>query len=117
RKSLNAFGQAYFEEARKIIRACAGDVRELIPSRNGAYCCGAGGGGWAMPYTVERVFHGRLKARQISESGAKLIVASCHNCRDQIMKSLNKEYDLGIKVKYLWEMVADSLILPNRNLR
>ncbi len=38
-------------------------------------------------------------------------MAPCHNCRDQIMKSLNKEYDLGIEVKYLWELVADSLIV------
>ena len=27
------------------------------------------------------------------------------------LKSLNKEYDLGIEVKYLWELVADSLIV------
>ena len=31
------------------------------------------------------------------------------------MKSLNKEYDLGIEVKYLWELVADSLIMPSNS--
>ena len=114
RKSLKAFGKAYFEEGRKVARACCDDVRELNPNRNGAYCCGAGGGAWAMPYAEERVFYGRIKARQIEESGAELIVAPCHNCRDQIMKSLIKEYDLGIEVKYLWELVADSLVLPKK---
>lgn len=112
RKSLKAFGKAYFEEGRAVAKACCGDVRELNPNRNGAYCCGAGGGAWAMPYSDERVYYGRTKARQITESGAKLVLAPCHNCRDQIMKSLNKEYDLGIEVKYLWELVADSLIMP-----
>lgn len=114
RKSLKAFGQAYFEEAREIIRACAPNLRELEPNRNGSYCCGAGGGGWAMPFAEERVFYGRIKARQIQESGAEMVIASCHNCRDQIMKSLVREYDLDIEVKYLWELVADALVLPGR---
>jgi hypothetical protein len=30
------------------------------------------------------------------------------------MKSLNQEYDLGIEVKYLWELVADCLIYPGQ---
>jgi Fe-S oxidoreductase len=112
RKSLKAFGKGYFEEGRKVTRACCEDFRELNPNRNSAYCCGAGGGAWALPYADERVFYGRIKARQITESGAKLVVAPCHNCRDQIMKSLNMEYDLNIEVKYIWELVADSLVLP-----
>lgn len=115
RKSLKAFGQAPFEEGREITRACCSDLRELHPNRSDAYCCGAGGGAWAMPFSAERVFYGRIKARQISESGAHLVVAPCHNCRDQIMKSLNKEYDLRVDVKCLWELVADSLIMPKRH--
>ena len=64
-----------------------------------------------MPYEAERIYYGRVKAKQIRDTGAKMVVAPCHNCRDQIMKSLNKEFDLGIEVKYLWELVADSLIV------
>ena len=64
-----------------------------------------------MPYSEERIFYGRVKAKQIKDSGAEMVIAPCHNCRDQIMKSLNKEYDLGVEVKYLWELVADSLIV------
>jgi dimethylglycine catabolism B len=111
RKSLKAFGQAYFEEPRKIIQACCHDFREQYPNRKSAYCCGAGGGVGSMPFSDERVFHGRVKARQIAESRGRLVIVPCHNCRDQIMKSLNKEYDLNIEVKYIWELVADSLIL------
>ena len=114
RKSLKAFGHGYFEEGREIARHCVEDLRELHPNKNGAYCCGAGGGAWAMPYSDERVYYGRIKARQIEEAGVKMVVAPCHNCRDQLKKSLNKEYDLGIKTKYLWELVADALILPNK---
>ena len=110
RKSAKAFGQSYGELAREIIGACVANLTELQPNRNSAYCCGGGGGSWSMPFASERVFYGRIKARQIEESGAELIVTSCHNCRDQILKSLSKEYDLNIQVKYLWELVADSLI-------
>ena len=63
-----------------------------------------------MPYADERLAHGRFKAEQIKKTGAQLVIAPCHNCRDQIMKSLSKEYNLGIEVKYLWELVADSLV-------
>lgn len=114
RKSLKAFGQAYFDEARKIIRACCDNYRDMSPNGDSGYCCGAGGGAWSMPFAEERVFYGRIKARQIAESGARLVIAPCHNCRDQILKSLNKEYDLNIGVKYIWELVADSLILPGK---
>jgi len=112
RKSLKAFGKGYFEEGRKITKACCAELRELNPNRNSAYCCGAGGGAWAIPFENVRVFYGRIKARQIKESGAALVVAPCHNCRDQILKSLNREFDLGVDVKYIWELVADSLIMP-----
>ena len=112
RKSLKAFGHGYFEEGRIITRACCPDFVDMVPKGNGNYCCGAGGGAWALPYAAERVYYGRLKARQIRETEARLVIAPCHNCRDQLKKSLNVEYELGVEVKYLWELVADSLILP-----
>lgn len=110
RKSLKTFGQTYVKEAREIISACCGDYREMNPGGGSGYCCGAGGGVWSMAFDEERVFYGRIKARQITESGARLVVVPCHNCRDQILKSLNREYDLNIAVKYIWELVADCLI-------
>jgi hypothetical protein len=64
-----------------------------------------------MPYDQERIFYGRVKAKQVMDTGAKMVIAPCHNCRDQLMKGLNKEFDLGIEVKYLWELVADSLVV------
>ncbi len=46
------------------------------------------------------------------DTKAKMVIAPCHNCRDQIMKGLTKEYGLeGLETKYLWELVADSLIV------
>ena len=112
RKSLKTFGHGYFEEARSLTQACCTKYVDLIPDREENYCCGAGGGAWASPYGAERVFHGRIKARQISESGAKLVITSCQNCKDQLEKSLNREFNLNIEVQFLWELVAKALVKP-----
>lgn len=44
-------------------------------------------------------------------TGADLGMAGCSNCRDRIIKNLKSKFFLDIEVKYLWEMVADDLIL------
>ncbi len=110
RRSLKILGRGYFEEGRIITQLCCPDFVDMQPNRNGNYCCGAGGGAWSSPYKAERIFHGRIKARQIKETQAKRVIVTCHQCRDQIKFFLNKEYELGVEVKYLWELVADSLV-------
>jgi hypothetical protein len=62
-----------------------------------------------------RLASGKIKAEQIRETGAKLVLVPCHNFVDQIMKSLAKEFGLDIETKYLWELVADSLIVEPRS--
>ena len=117
RKSERTFGQAYYDEPRWITQQCCENFVDMYPNRANNFCCGAGGGAWAAPYTEERIFYGRVKAKQIKDTGAKLLIAPCHNCRDQIMKSLRKEYDfMDVEVKYLWELVADSLIIEPREV-
>ncbi|QQG66104.1 4Fe-4S dicluster domain-containing protein [Desulfobulbus oligotrophicus] len=113
RHSKKTFGQDYFAEARILTQACCKRYVEMTPNREDNYCCGAGGGAWADPFRAERVYHGRLKARQISESGAKLVVTACLNCRDQIQSALNREFNLRVEVQYLWELIANSLVLPS----
>lgn len=114
RNSLKTFGHGYFEEGRIIGRSCCPEFVDMTPSGNGSYCCGAGGGGWALPWAEERVYYGRVKADQIKETGANRVIVSCPTCRDQLKNSLNKEFNLGIEVKYLWEIVSDSLIVADQ---
>ncbi len=64
-----------------------------------------------MPYDAERIYYGRVKAKQIMDTKAKMVVAPCHNCRDQIMKAITPEFGLDVETKYLWELVADSLVV------
>jgi len=113
RKSQMAFGDHHCDNSRWIVSQCCENIVEMIDSPLNNQCCGAGGGAWAMPYTAERLAYGKFKADQIKQTGAEMVVAPCHNCRDQIMKGLPKEFDMGNyeETIYIWELVAESLII------
>ncbi|UCD88179.1 MAG: Fe-S oxidoreductase, partial [Desulfobacterales bacterium] len=85
-----AFGDHYGEMSRWITAQCCENMVEMIDSPVDNLCCGAGGGAWAGPYAKERIDYGKWKADQIKATAAELVIAPCHNCRDQIMKSLTK---------------------------
>jgi len=118
RKSQMSFGDNTGEKTRWISQQCIDPslFRDMVDDPLNNLCCGAGGGAWAMPYDEERLAYGRMKADQIKESGAEIVIAPCHNCRDQIMKGLGAEHkkgkmDMGNyqETLYLWELVANCL--------
>lgn len=62
-------------------------------------------------YNEERVFYGRRKMEQIKETGAEMVVVPCHSCHGQL-NSIKLKYGMeNLQVKYLWELVADCLIV------
>jgi len=77
------------------------------------YCCGGGGG--AMPMGGEmrkyRLAGGKIKADQIRETGAKLILVPCHNCIDQI-RDLIKEYKIDAKAIHFKEAIVEHMVIP-----
>jgi len=113
RELQRSFGRGYFDEPRWIIEQCVDRFVDMEPTRMNNYCCGAGGGMWPLPYEQESAWHGRHKVRQVKESGADVVVVGCSNCHDQIMKRLPKFYpeECNYEVKYIWQLVAESLIL------
>jgi Fe-S oxidoreductase len=99
------------EPQREILRRVVSHFVEMTPNRIENFCCGGGGGQLAMGrFKAQRLQAGRVKAEQIRRTGARIVVAPCHNCIDQLME-LNKEYKLGVAIKTVAEMVADALIL------
>jgi Fe-S oxidoreductase len=101
-------------EARKIIPYIAEDFRDMAPNRDHNHCCGGGGGVMPMgpEYKPSRMASGRIKAEQIKATGAKIVIAPCHNCFDQI-NDLSEEYDLGVKALSLKEVIVESMIIPD----
>lgn len=103
-----------WEEARKIIPFIAEDFRDMRPNREYNHCCGGGGGFIPMgpKFKERRIVSGRIKAEQIKETGAKIVITPCHNCYDQI-NDLNKEHNLDVKVLSLKEIVCEAMLIPD----
>jgi Fe-S oxidoreductase len=87
------------------------DWVDLFPFKGNQYCCGGGGGTLLTPYKEERIGYGRHKIRQIRRTQAEIVVVPCHSCHGQIKSVLTEEGVTDIQVKYLWELVAEALIL------
>lgn len=84
---------------------------DLFPVKQHQLCCGGGGGALTNGYNKERILYGKRKIEQIKASGVEMIVVPCHGCHGQF-ESLKKEYGMeNLTVKYLWEIVADALVI------
>ncbi|CAB1057479.1 hypothetical protein D1BOALGB6SA_2232 [Olavius sp. associated proteobacterium Delta 1] len=96
---------------RNVINALTSNFVEMQPHGPRNYCCG-GGGGLASTgdFGQLRIKAGQKKADQIRQTGAKIVATNCFNCMTQI-RDLSKAYDLGIEVKSIVELTAESLIL------
>ena len=99
------------EEPRRVIKAVAQDFREMTPNRLQSFCCGGGAGLVAVAeWSEARIKAGKPKADQIRQTGAKIVVTSCDNCRHQITE-LSEHYNLGIKVTSLTELTVQALVI------
>ena len=97
------------EEPRRVLAKLTSNLVEMTPTGAMNYCCGGGGGLSASgEYGATRLRSGRAKVEQIKATGARLVVTNCFNCNTQI-KELNRKHDLGIEVKNITEVLADSL--------
>ncbi|MGE0092624.1 MAG: (Fe-S)-binding protein [Bacteroidales bacterium] len=98
-------------EQRYVLSQTVSDFVEMTPHGIDNLCCGGGGGQLAMSeYNERRMKIGRLKADQIRNTGAQIVVTPCHNCVDQLSQ-LNSFYKLDVQIKTLAEIVADALII------
>ena len=111
RKSEELFGHGFYDEPRWVLDQCVSDWVDLYPDKGNQYCCGGGGGTLLTPYKDERLAYGEKKIRQIRQSGAEMIVLPCHSCHGQIKTLLAENGMKEITVKYLWELVADILVI------
>lgn len=104
-----------WEEGRKIIQFLAEDFRDMSPNREHNHCCGGGGGYIPMgpEFKKRRMLSGRVKAEQIRNTGAKIVITPCHNCFDQV-NDLNKEYDLNVRVLSFKEIITETMIVPEK---
>lgn len=107
----NARSCGLFEEPRELLRLVCMDFREMYPNRAENYCCTGGGGAMSMAeYTPQRLKSGSVKAKQLRDTGAAVVVTSCHNCVDGL-SDLIRHYSLDMRVTQLVNLVANALVL------
>ncbi|MHC4992809.1 MAG: response regulator, partial [Planctomycetota bacterium] len=103
-----------FEEPRELLRLVCSDFREMYPNRAENYCCTGGGGAMSMSeYTPQRLKSGRIKADQLKDTEAEIVVTSCHNCVDGLTDVI-RHYELGMEVTQLVNLVANALLIPEK---
>ncbi len=112
----NARSCGLFEEPRELLQLVCTDFREMYPNRAENYCCTGGGGAMSMSeYTPLRLKSGKVKADQLTATGAKTVVTSCHNCVDGLT-DLIRHYKLGMQVTQLVNLVANALVIEPRKV-
>jgi len=98
--------------AREIMSYIAEDFIEMSPNREHNFCCGGGGGlNGIGRYRAERNVGLKAKRDQILATGAKLVVAPCHNCWDAI-RDMEEVYHMGIKWSFLKPLLLSMVEIP-----
>ena len=102
------------EPQRYVLEQSVEKFVEMTPNKIDNFCCGGGGGQLAMSeYNERRLKIAEIKAEQIRKTGAKVVVAPCHNCVDQLSQ-INVTYKLNVQIKTLAEIVADALVFDQK---
>lgn len=103
------------ETAREILTYLVepGYLVEMTPNKEHNYCCGGGGGfngiGKFRPQRNKALL---TKRDQIVATGAKLVIAPCHNCWDAI-RDLEEEYHIHIDWSFLKPLLLKMVIIPD----
>lgn len=98
---------------REIMGYIAEDFREMDPNRENNYCCGGGGGlNGIGRYRKQRNQGMQTKRDQILATGAKMVIAPCHNCWDAI-RDMEEEYHMGVKWSFLKPLLLKMVIVPD----
>jgi Fe-S oxidoreductase len=98
---------------RSVAAATCADLRDVYPRYEHNYCCGAGGGviNCGPPWKPSRMEASKVKAEQLKATGAKIVITPCHNCHSGI-EDIIDFYKLGMKVKFLSEILVQTMEIP-----
>jgi Fe-S oxidoreductase len=108
----SARNSGVIEEPRYVLQQLTSNFIEMTPNREYNLCCGGGGGLVALENEEFRQETGKAKVKQIQETGATILATGCENCHTQL-RFLSEKYQTGVKVEFLTNMVANSLVLES----
>ncbi len=91
-----------FDAPREVIRQAGLPLIEMDRNRQRAVCCGGGGGGFARQTEDEGKRVDQLRKGQVKDTGAKLLVTGCPECKMMLGAAVEQTKDLA-------EVVAEAL--------
>ncbi len=94
--------EGVFDAPREVIRRAGLTVVEMERHRERAVCCGGGGAGFARQTEEEGQRVDQLRKGHVRETGAKLLVTGCPECKMMLDAAVEETKDLA-------EVVADAL--------
>ncbi len=97
-----------FDAPREIIRSIPGvEFVELGHNREDSLCCGGGGNlQSADPELASRI--AELRAQEIRESGATIVVSSCQQC-EQMLSAAVRRAGLAVRVMDISELLLEAM--------
>jgi len=112
----NARSCGLYEEPRELLDLVISDFREMYPNRAESFCCTGGGGAMSMSeYTARRLKSAKIKADQLTATGAKIVATSCHNCVDGL-GDLIKHHKVDMQVTQLVNLVAEAVMVEPKEV-
>ncbi|MCP3926305.1 MAG: (Fe-S)-binding protein [Desulfobacterales bacterium] len=103
-------GRGLHDKARELVDMLCESFIEMTPNKEHNYCCGAGGGAinCGPPWKINRMVNNREKADQIKRTGAKVLIAPCHNCHSGLEDILHY-YDQDMEVKFFGDLIFNAM--------
>ncbi|HKZ52421.1 MAG TPA: heterodisulfide reductase-related iron-sulfur binding cluster [Candidatus Acidoferrales bacterium] len=90
-----------YEAPRQVIAQAGFELKELPRKRERSFCCGGGSAGFAREQEVKKRVDQERK-REIAESGAKVLITACPECKMMLNAAVEETKDLA-------ELVAESM--------
>ncbi len=106
-------GRGLGDKLRYVINALCENFTDMSPNYEHNYCCQAGGGqiNCGPPWKVSRMLSNRVKAEQITATGADIVITPCHNCHSGI-EDIIGYYKLGKHVKFISDILIETMEIP-----
>ncbi len=106
-------GRGLHEKARYVVNELCENFIEMHPNREHNYCCNAGGGviNCGPPFKNKRVRGNKIKAKQIADTGAEILITPCHNCHSG-MEDIIDYYNVNMHTKFISEIMYEVMEKP-----
>ena len=106
-------GRGLGDKLRYVVNALCENFIDVNPNQEHNYCCAAGGGviNCGPPWKTSRVLSNKVKADQLRETGADIVITPCHNCHHGIEDVL-KYYKVDMHTKFISDILVKVMEIP-----